>query len=61
MILELEKAFKNEKYGKRRIIYQAVWLLAKDWQKDKVSEVVGLSTDRLRQLITKYHQTIYIL
>lgn len=55
-IERLEKAFKNEKHGKQRIIYQAVWLLAKGWQKDKVSEVVGFSTDRLRQLITRYHQ-----
>lgn len=56
MVEDLEKAFKNEKYGRQRIIYQAVWLLAKGWKRDKVSEAIGLSQDRIRQLVTKYHQ-----
>lgn len=56
MAAELEKAFKNEKHGKQKTIYQAVRLLAKGWKRDKVSEAVGLSQDRIRQLVTKYHQ-----
>lgn len=56
LVLELEKAFKNEKQGRQRTIYQAVWLLAKGWNREKAAEVVGLSPDRIRQLVTKYHQ-----
>lgn len=56
LVLELEKAFKNEKQTKQKTIYQAVWLLTKGWEIEKVSEIVGLSTDRIRQLITNYHK-----
>lgn len=56
LVLDLEKAFKNEKQTKQKTIYQAVWLLAKGWQRKKVSEIVGLSPDRIRQLVTDYHK-----
>lgn len=53
---ELGKAFKREGKGRQKTRYQAVWLVAKGWKKDKVAEVVGMSRDRIRQLITLYHK-----
>lgn len=56
LIIELEQTFKNEKHGKQRTIYQAVWLLSKGWNREKTAEVVGLSPDRIRQLVTLYYK-----
>ncbi len=53
---ELGKAFKKERNGRQKTRYQAIWLLSKGWKKDKVAEVVGMSRDRIRQLVTLYHR-----
>lgn len=53
---ELGKAFKKERNGRQKTRYQAVWLLSKGWKKDKVADVVGMSRDRIRQLVTLYHK-----
>lgn len=53
---ELGAAFKKERNGRQKTRYQAVWLLAKGFKREKAAEVVGLSKDRLRQLVTLYHQ-----
>lgn len=53
---ELGKAFKKERNGRQKTRYQAIWLVAKGWKRKKVAEVVGMSRDRIRQLITLYHR-----
>lgn len=53
---ELGKAFKKERNGRQKTRYQAIWLLSKGWKKDKVADVVGMSRDRVRQLVTLYHK-----
>lgn len=53
---ELGKAFKKERNGRQKTRYQAIWLLSKGWKKDKVADVVGMSRDRIRQLVTLYHK-----
>lgn len=53
---ELGKAFKKERNGRQKARYQAVWLLAKGWKRIQAAEVVGLSPDRIRQLVTLYHK-----
>ena len=52
----LEKAFKKERNGRQKTRYQAIWLVAKGWKRRKASEAVGMSSDRIRQLITLYHK-----
>lgn len=56
MVDELGKAFKKERNGRQKTRYQAIWLLSKGWKKIKVAEVVGMSKDRIRQLVTLYHK-----
>lgn len=53
---ELGKVFKKERNGRQKARYQAIWLLAKGWKREKAAEVVGISKDRIRQLVTLYHQ-----
>lgn len=53
---ELGKVFKKERNGRQKTRYQAIWLLSKGWKKDKVADVVGMSRDRIRQLVTLYHK-----
>jgi transposase len=53
---ELGKAFKKEKNGRQKTRYQAIWLLSKGWKKVEVADVVGMSKDRIRQLVTLYHK-----
>lgn len=52
----LEKAYRKEQYGKQKIRYQAILLLAKGFTKAQVAEIVGISKDRLRQWVTLYHK-----
>ena len=53
---ELGKAFKKEGNGRQKTRYQAIWLLSKGWKKDQIADVVGMSRDRIRQLVTLYHK-----
>lgn len=57
VVEELGKAFKREGQGRQKIRYQALWLLAKGWKRKQVAEVVGISKDRIRQLVTLYHKS----
>lgn len=52
----LGEAFRKERSGRQKSRYQAVWLVAKGWKREKVAEAVGISRDRIRQLITLYHK-----
>jgi transposase len=56
MVDDLGKAFKKERNGRQKVRYQAIWLLAKGWKREKVAEASGISPGRIRQLVTLYHK-----
>lgn len=56
MVGDLEKAFRKEKNGKQKIRYQALLLLAKEFKRKQVGEIVGISPGRIRQWVSMYHR-----